>query len=435
MRHFHRLIRCVIILSAVACLVGCKTYAETERARLCRIAVQALSASAETVSIERQTTLSRTRHEIVAWRPARDVPRRDIIVCTFQEVVDATGPRLIAIDRNGLPIAVGRVWALTAYGLRQTADPAPERHMEGLPMLPARLGQLTQVMLVTLPQTIIYGLLAAGLALTHGLTGRINLAYGDIVSLASYTALIGLAMALTTNASAPLFRLIMFGVLGGLVWSSAVGMLTITRLGTTAPVQGLIASLGLAVVIQELLRLTQGPGNRVVGPRFADPIAIAGSGNQLVTVTPLSLGIFVLGLIAALGILALLRFTRVGRIWRALSDDLLGAQLCGIDPRLATIAAFVVAGAMAGLAGVFITLHFGTLTPSGGLILGLKALLAAVIGGVGSVPGAFAGGLIVGVIEAAWSVMFPIESRDAALFALLVVALVVKPEGIFTKAR
>ena len=92
---------------------------------------------------------------------------------------------------------------------------------------------------------------------------------------------------------------------------------------------------------------------------------------------------------------------------------------------------FALASALAGIAGYVMTVYYGTLGYAGGIVLGLKALLAAVAGGIGSVPGAFLGGLLLGGVEAVWSGLFPIEFRDLAIFTLLVLLLVCRPLGLF----
>jgi branched-subunit amino acid ABC-type transport system permease component len=136
-------------------------------------------------------------------------------------------------------------------------------------------------------------------------------------------------------------------------------------------------------------------------------------------------------LTAALALLALMRWSRFGRAWRACADDALAAELFGVDRGRVLLATFALAATLSGLAGYVMTVYYGTVGYAGGIVLGLKALLAAVAGGIGSVPGAFLGGLLLGCTEAVWSALFPIEFRELAIFTLLVVLLVVRPNGLF----
>ena len=109
----------------------------------------------------------------------------------------------------------------------------------------------------------------------------------------------------------------------------------------------------------------------------------------------------------------------------------LAAELFGVDRGRVLLFTFALASALAGLAGYVMTVYYGTVGYAGGIVLGLKALLAAVAGGIGSVPGAFLGGLLLGCAEAGWSALLPIEFRDLAIFTGLVLLLVVRPSGLF----
>jgi branched-chain amino acid transport system permease protein len=121
--------------------------------------------------------------------------------------------------------------------------------------------------------------------------------------------------------------------------------------------------------------------------------------------------------------------TTFGRAWRAYADDAGAASLFGVDgPRLLhhTLG---LAGAMAGLSGMLIVAQYGGLGFAGGFQFGLKALIAAIVGGIGSVPGALLGGFAIGVFETLWSAYLPIEARDMALYAALVTFLIYRPGG------
>jgi branched-chain amino acid transport system permease protein len=121
--------------------------------------------------------------------------------------------------------------------------------------------------------------------------------------------------------------------------------------------------------------------------------------------------------------------TGFGRAWRAYADDAKAASLFGVDgPRLLR-QTLGLAGAMAGLSGMLIVAQYGGLGFAGGFQFGLKALIAAIIGGIGSVPGALLGGLAIGLFETFWSAYLPIEARDIALYGTLVAFLVFRPGG------
>ena len=122
--------------------------------------------------------------------------------------------------------------------------------------------------------------------------------------------------------------------------------------------------------------------------------------------------------------------TRFGRSWRAFADDPATAALFGVDGQRLLAATFLLAGLLAGLAGWIVAAYYGNVSHSMGAMLGLKALVAAVVGGIGSVPGAFLGGVCVALIEAVWSAYFDITARDIVVFSLLIVVFVLRPGGL-----
>jgi branched-chain amino acid transport system permease protein len=197
----------------------------------------------------------------------------------------------------------------------------------------------------------------------------------------------------------------------------------------------LIATIGLAIAIQEFLHLLQGLRDRWVPPLFNEPIALARAGTFLVTVTPIQIAVVLTTLATAAIMLWLFTRTRFGLSWRAYADDPQTAALLGVDgPRLLATT-FLLAGLCAGLAGAVIGIYYGNVSASMGTMLGLKALIAALIGGIGSVPGAFLGGLVVGLVETVWSAYFDITLRDMVIYTFLVVLFLLRPGGLFGLAN
>jgi branched-chain amino acid transport system permease protein len=197
----------------------------------------------------------------------------------------------------------------------------------------------------------------------------------------------------------------------------------------------LIAAIGLSIALREWARLSGGSGNKWLPPVLADRFLlwegggfeVLASGAQLLTLT--------LAMLAA-GVLAwALRRTRLGRAWRACSDDLVAASLLGVDVPRTVAAAFVTGAALAGIAGAVVALQFGEADFSMGYLMGFKALTAALLGGFGSIAGAFVGGLLVGLLEAFWSAAFGLAWKDAAVFAVLIAVLVLRPEGLLGSAQ
>jgi branched-chain amino acid transport system permease protein len=192
----------------------------------------------------------------------------------------------------------------------------------------------------------------------------------------------------------------------------------------------LIATAAIGLAISEFVRVTQGSRERWSPPVFNQPVALMRADDFIVTVTPMQIVVVVISLAAALAVLWLLARTQFGRSWRAFADDPPTAALCGVDGRRLLSATFLLAGLLAGLAGWIVAAYYGNISHSVGALLGLKALVAAVVGGIGSVPGAFLGGICVALIEAGWSAYFDIASRDIVVFSLLIVVFVLRPGGL-----
>jgi branched-chain amino acid transport system permease protein len=227
-------------------------------------------------------------------------------------------------------------------------------------------------------------------------------------------AALGAAFALATSAA----------------WGRASSTHVFERLRGATGQQNLVASIGLALAMSEFMRLADGPRLAWVSPMFDQPGAVARAGDFLVTATPMALITSLAALTAGLALIAGMRRTLYGKHWRAMADDPLAALLCGISPQQIFRASFALASALAGLAGALMTLSYGAIGYADGMGIGLKALVAAVLGGIGSIEGALLGGLILGLAEALWSGYFAADYRDAAIFSLLVMLLTLRPFGL-----
>ena len=167
-----------------------------------------------------------------------------------------------------------------------------------------------------------------------------------------------------------------------------------------------------------------------MSPQLNQPFALARAGDFVAVATPMAFVVSAVTLAAGLGLVVIFRYSRIGREWRAYADDPLAAEMMGVSPAAMTARAFALSGALAGLAGATMTAAFGAVGYGLSATLTLKALTAAIVGGIGSLPGAFLGGLIIGAAETGWSALFPIDYRDIAVYALLTIFIALRPSGL-----
>jgi len=318
-------------------------------------------------------------------------------------------------------------------GLMREGDARPR----GLVTLDRAGGYFLQQFVNAGPPTALYALLAVAYSLVYGLTNRINLAFGEIATIGAFGALIGVLAAVTVGhpevaVALPLALLLAFALAGGS--GVAIGQLVFVPLLGRRSQPQLVATIGLAIVIQEFLARAEGVRERWLPPILAEAHLIADGPFEVVATTmqmAVTGGAGLLVVALMLGI----RFSRFGRQWRAVADDRTMARLVGIDVDRVIVVSFALACGFAGLGGSILTLHYGGTSFMIGTTIGLKALVAAIIGGIGSLPGAVLGGLAIGLTEAFWSAYAPIDWRDTVVFCGLIVFLLLRPQGILGTSR
>jgi branched-chain amino acid transport system permease protein len=277
-----------------------------------------------------------------------------------------------------------------------------------------------------------YSLLAVSYALVHGLTNRIVLAFGDMTTVGAFAAIYSAIVALSLGFDTA--SVLTVALIGTIICSGALGISSFNTL--FAPlIKGkgqalLIASISLGLVLQEVMRLQSGGREQWLEPVLSDAAAEMASGGFIVRVSMMQLLIIVGTVLFLLSLLVLLRSTQLGRKWRACSEDAGLAQLIGIDVRAVVALTFVAASIYAGAAGFTLALYYGGVSFYMGLMLGLKALFASIIGGFGTVSGAVVGAFVLALLETLWATFFPLGYRDAAVFAIILTVLIIRPEGL-----
>ena len=414
-------------------MAGCLSASDPDQARICRAAIPALEAPGARISVTAASPAGE-RAVRIAYRAETppDAVAERAVTCRF---APSLGRRP---DLVGITTPEGEVAGATLYLLKRfyidtpdglAGSPGAGDRIANLPVLPEPVAIAGSHLIGGLPKMAIYGLLAAAYALVFGLVGRVNLAFGPILSVGAASC--GLAALAAGGATG-------WAVAAGLAAAAAAAGLHNAVLGRIAfsAVPGgagqasLIATVGLALALSEYLRLAGGAKPPWMAPLAGDPLPVARAGAFVLTLSPGGILVAAAGAAVGIALVIALRRTGYGRAWRAAADDPLAAALSGIDPAALLVGTLLLSGALAGFAGGLMAVQFGALGFADGFPLALKALAAAILGGIGSVEGALAGGLAVGLFETLWSAALPIEGRDMALFAVLIGAVILLPDGL-----
>ncbi len=418
-------------------LAACGLGADADQLRVCRSVLPALN-SGERVVVERAEPGPLPRTLRLDYRVEREgrAPLRRYATCAFAaEGLSSHKADLVGLATETGPVAGASLYLLKRYYLDTpeglAGDPGGPA-ASAVPEVPAALAYALQQLLISLPRTAIYALLATAYALVVGLNGRINLAFGELAAVGSAATVAGAAVLLVSGTSAPLAGLaagLVCALVAGALYSAAGGHFSVALVRSRSPQPSLIATVGLSLALMEYLRVVQSPVTVWLPPVWSDALPFVRAGTFVVSLTPISLITASVALAAGLALLWLMKASAYGRSWRAYADDARAAEMFGVDgPRLLA-RTLGLAGAMAGLSGFLIVAQYGGLGFAGGFQYGLKALIAAIVGGIGSIPGALLGGIAVGLFETLWSSYLPLEARDVALYAALVVFLVFRPGG------
>lgn len=294
----------------------------------------------------------------------------------------------------------------------------------------------------------VYSVIAIGYTLVYGILFMINFAHGEIMMIGAFSGYFvfeALNTASTGGSSTanflntyPVISIILAFLAGMTV--STVGGIMLERIAYR-PLRGaprlvpLISAIGASIFLQNAAQLIFGPGRR----NYTNPDLLArGSGltviinDSPVIITYTGIFTFILSILLMIGLFFLVQRTRFGRAMRAVAENKQTAALMGIDVDGVISQTFAISGTLAGAAGVMWGIHNGIIYHYVGFIPGLKAFTAAVLGGIGNIPGAMLGGMLLGIIEAIGPAALGInfQLKDVLAFSILVLALIFRPSGI-----
>ena len=284
----------------------------------------------------------------------------------------------------------------------------------------------------------IYGLIAIGYTMVYGIIGMINFAHGDVFMVGCYIALIAflalIAIGVTAVPVALLLVLIIAMALTAL-YGWTVERLAYRPLRGSFRLAPLISAIGMAIALQNYIQVAQGARVKPLPPIITGNYTLIDNGGFVVQVSNIQI-IIVLTTVALMLIFSwIVSATALGRNMRACSQDLKMASLVGINVDRTISLTFVLGAALAAVASVLFLLYYGVIDFFIGFIAGIKAFTAAVLGGIGSLPGAMLGGLLIGLIETFWSAYFSVAYKDVAAFSILAIVLIFMPTGILGRAE
>ena len=271
----------------------------------------------------------------------------------------------------------------------------------------------------------IYALIALGYTMVYGIAKMLNFAHGDIIMVGAYAILV------TINANGhPLL-----GVVAAVVVCTVVGIViekvAYKPLRGASPLAVLITAIGVSYLLQSIAQLIFKSKSQAVTISETHMVNVGSAELNLNTILTL-----VVGAVIMVALTLFVKYTKTGRAMQAVSEDRGAAQLMGVNVNKIIMITFAIGSALAACAGVFYLMQIPSVSPTLGSMPGIKAFAAAVIGGIGSIPGAMLGGVILGVVEKlALSVPVLAPYATAIEFALLIVILLVRPIGILGKKR
>jgi len=275
----------------------------------------------------------------------------------------------------------------------------------------------------------IYALIALGYTMVYGIIQLINFAHGEIYMIGAFTALI--VIGVLTLAGWNTIAIIVIAALAAIIYSSAYGWtmekIAYKPLRKAHRLSALISAIGMSLFLQNYVRLAQTSDflpfpNMLPEFKFLKPIAHL--------VRPSEIVIYVTTALVMLLLTILIKFTKIGKAMRATAQDREMAMLVGVDANRVISITFVVGSAIAATGGVLISSHIGQINFYIGFLIGIKAFVAAVLGGIGSMPGAVLGGLVLGWTESFFTGYVSSDYQDIFAFLILVFILIFRPSGI-----
>lgn len=271
----------------------------------------------------------------------------------------------------------------------------------------------------------IYALTAIGFTMVYGIISLINFAHGDIYMMGAFFALTGLVV-----FKLPLMLAFLFGMAGAALVGFLLARFAYSPVFNAPRINLFLCAIGAAIFLENFAMLVWGPETQ------SFPRVITNQVYHVIGFTVSTLQLAILGTATVLmaGLTYIVNYTRIGRAMRCAAQDMNTAKLMGINTSRIVYLTFALGSSLGAAAGILVGMYYKAVFPMMGFVPGLKAFVAAVIGGIGSIPGAMLGGLIMGLAESLGAAYISSGYRDGIAFIILIFILLVKPAGLLGRA-
>ena len=271
----------------------------------------------------------------------------------------------------------------------------------------------------------IYAMIALGYTMVYGIAKMLNFAHGDIIMVGGY--MIYVMMVVSGNPILAIAAAVVFCILLGI----AIEKVAYKPLRGASPLAVLITAIGVSYLLQSFAQIVFGSANKMVTVYEFGSITLLGVTIRISALVTLAVTVVVM-----VALTLFIKCTRLGRAMIAVSEDKGAAQLMGINVNKIITVTFAIGSALAALAGLFYLLKAPSISSTLGAMPGIKAFTAAVIGGIGSIPGAMLGGILLGIVECiSYKITAIAPYTDAIEFSILIIILLVRPTGFLGKKR
>ena len=272
----------------------------------------------------------------------------------------------------------------------------------------------------------VYAIIALGYTMVYGIAKMLNFAHGDIIMIGSYVVFV----TVSSMGLSPVLG-VLLAVAACTLLGVVIERVAYKPLRNASPLAVLITAIGVSYLLQNVALLICGADTKSFSNVISLPSLKLAGGS--IVITGVTIVTIIGGILIMAGLMLFISKTKTGQAMLAVSEDKGAAQLMGINVNKTISITFAIGSGLAAIAGVLLCSAYPSLTPYTGAMPGIKAFVAAVFGGIGSIPGAFIGGIVLGILEIFGKAYISSQMADAIVFGVLIVVLVVKPTGILGK--